>query len=40
MSLLQEQLWNKIRDEAWGYSANEPILASFFLFRQYSTIKI
>ncbi|KPU82751.1 serine acetyltransferase [Psychromonas sp. PRT-SC03] len=34
MSLLQEKLWNKIREEAWGYSANEPILASFF----YSTI--
>lgn len=34
MSLSQEKLWNTIRDEAWGYSANEPILASFF----YSTI--
>jgi len=26
----QQQLWKKIREEAWISSANEPILASFF----------
>lgn len=30
MEMVQQQLWQKIRDEAWGFSANEPILASFF----------
>lgn len=34
MSAVQQQLWEKIREEAWSSSANEPILASFF----YSTI--
>lgn len=34
MKAVQKQLWKKIRDEAWRYSANEPVLASFF----YSTI--
>jgi len=34
VELLQKNLWKKIREEAWGYSVNEPILASFF----YSTI--
>jgi len=30
MHIEQQQLWNKIRKEAWASSANEPILASFF----------
>ncbi len=30
MQAEQEQLWKKIREEAWASSANEPILASFF----------
>ncbi|MCP4323899.1 MAG: serine O-acetyltransferase [Psychromonas sp.] len=30
MQLEQQQLWKKIREEAWASSANEPILASFF----------
>ena len=30
MHIEQQQLWNKIRKEAWESSANEPILASFF----------
>jgi serine O-acetyltransferase len=30
MEIEQQQLWNKIREEAWASSANEPILASFF----------
>lgn len=30
MELKQEQLWKKIREEAWSSSTNEPILASFF----------
>ena len=30
MQFKQEQLWKKIREEAWTSSANEPILASFF----------
>ena len=34
MEVLQEQLWKKIREEAWSCSVNEPILGSFF----YSTI--
>ncbi|MCW8996542.1 MAG: serine O-acetyltransferase [Psychromonas sp.] len=34
MELLQDTLWKKIREEAWGFSASEPVLASFF----YSTI--
>ena len=34
MEAVQQRLWDKIRDEAWHYSINEPILASFF----YSTI--
>lgn len=34
MEAVQQKLWKKIREEAWEYSAREPILASFF----YSTI--
>lgn len=34
MEAVQQQLWKKIREEAWGSSVSEPILASFF----YSTI--
>ncbi|MFT6986103.1 MAG: serine O-acetyltransferase [Psychromonas sp.] len=34
MKAVQDELWKKIRGEAWRYSASEPILASFF----YSTI--
>jgi len=34
MEAVQQQLWKKIREEAWGCSVSEPILASFF----YSTI--
>ncbi len=34
MEAIQQKLWDKIRDEAWHYSKDEPILASFF----YSTI--
>ena len=34
MEARQKQLWEKIREEAWNDSINEPILASFF----YSTI--
>lgn len=30
MESLQQDLWKKIREEAWGSSVNEPILASFF----------
>ncbi|GLS89575.1 serine O-acetyltransferase [Psychromonas marina] len=30
MHIEQQELWNKIRKEAWESSANEPILASFF----------
>ncbi len=30
MQLKQQELWKKIREEAWASSANEPILASFF----------
>lgn len=30
MPVEQQQLWEKIREEAWAYSASEPILASFF----------
>jgi len=30
MHIEQQQLWKKIREEAWVSSANEPILASFF----------
>jgi len=30
MQFEQDQLWKKIREEAWISSANEPILASFF----------
>jgi serine O-acetyltransferase len=30
MEVEQQQLWKKIREEAWASSANEPILASFF----------
>jgi len=30
MQAEQQQLWKKIREEAWASSANEPILASFF----------
>lgn len=34
METVQDKLWQKIREEAWRFSASEPILASFF----YSTI--
>lgn len=34
MEVMVKELWDKIREEAWTSSANEPILASFF----YSTI--
>lgn len=34
MEEVQHNLWKKIREEAWSFSVNEPILASFF----YSTI--
>lgn len=30
MEAAQKKLWEKIREEAWTYSACEPILASFF----------
>lgn len=30
MESLQQQLWKKIREEAWSSSVNEPVLASFF----------
>ncbi|MEH6453286.1 MAG: serine O-acetyltransferase [Psychromonas sp.] len=30
MPLVQRQLWEKIREEAWACSTSEPILASFF----------
>ncbi|WP_372882742.1 serine O-acetyltransferase [Psychromonas sp.] len=30
MDAAQKKLWKKIREEAWDYSASEPILASFF----------
>jgi serine O-acetyltransferase len=30
MESLQQQLWKKIREEAWSCSVGEPILASFF----------
>lgn len=30
MPLVQRQLWEKIREEAWACSTTEPILASFF----------
>ena len=30
MEIEQQQLWKRIREEAWASSANEPILASFF----------
>jgi serine O-acetyltransferase len=30
MEVEQQQLWKKIREEAWASSENEPILASFF----------
>lgn len=34
MEAIQDKLWQKVREEAWRFSASEPILASFF----YSTI--